>query len=324
MKKIITIISSSLFLFFFLCVHVQAQQTDASLALDPPNPLPKSTVKITLASYSFNTGIAFITWQVNGNTVLAGRGSDTLTLLTGDVGMTSRIFVKAELADGSFVTKTINVSPSSVLLLYEAPKSYVPVLYEGRSLPSDGATVRVTAIPQMSEGGIMLDPATLSYSWYLDGQLLKNYSGYGRQSASIELNYLQDRDDIKVVVYSPSGNTATKTITVTPHPVMPLLYTYDQIFGTTLKNLVERRFEVTKDFTLSLEPFYVSDKEIKSPTYTWFLDGLPSTPLGGRLLALHPKENSYGSKLLTIKVAGPTRVLQNAELETELIFDTRK
>ncbi len=323
MKKIITILSSCIYLFFF-CTHAYAQQTDAFITLDPPNPSPKSTVRITLSSYSFNTGIAFITWQMDGNTILQGRGADTLTLQTADVGVTSRIFVKAELADGSFVTKTLSITPSSVILIYEAPKSYVPVLYEGRSLPSDGATVRVTAIPQMSDKGVMLDPATLSYSWYIDDQLLKNYSGYGKQSATIELNYLQDSDDIRVVVYSPNGTTATKTITITPHPVMPLLYVYDQIFGTTLKNLIERRFEVVKDFTLSLEPFYVSDKETKSPTYTWFLDGLPSTPLGGRLLALHPKENSYGSKLLTIKIAGPTRVLQNAELETELIFDTRK
>lgn len=324
MKKIITTIFSYFLIFFFLCTQAHAQQTDASFILSPQNPEPKSTVQITLTSQSFNTGIAFITWQVEGKNFLQGRGEDVLTLKTGDTGTVSHISVRAELIDGTFVTKNITLSPSSVTLLYEAPKSYVPVTYEGRSLPSSGATVRVTAIPQMSDGGVMLDPSSLSYSWYINDQILKNSSGYGRQSANIDLDYLQESNDIKVVVYSPNGTIISKTITITPHEVMPLLYTYTQLFGTDLNSLVEKRFEATNDFTLSLEPFYISDKETKSPTYTWFLDGLPSTPFGGRLLALHPKENSYGSKTLTIKVEGPTKVLQTADLSTELIFDTRK
>lgn len=316
------ILFSLLFLFVFFPVY--AQEMDGALTFDPPNPVPKSTVNISLSSYSFNTGIAFFTWQINGVTVLQGAGANVLTVKMGEVGTVSTVFVRAELADGSFITKSVTLSPSSVLLLYEAPKSYVPVLYEGRSLPSDGATVRVTAIPQMSDGGTMLNPSTLSYSWYIDGELLSNYSGYGKQAADIPLDYLRDSDDIKVVVYSPRGGTATKTINIRPHSVMPLLYTYDQLFGTNLNNLIGKRFEITRDFAVSLEPFYVSSKETREPVYTWFLNGLPSTPLGGRVLSLHPKENSYGSQTLTVKVEGPAKVIQTAETTTELIFDTRK
>ena len=105
---------------------------------------------------------------------------------------------------------------------------------------------------------------------------------------------------------------------------MPLIYTYDPILGTNFTTLATRRFEAVKDFTLALEPFYVSDKEGKGPTYTWYLDGSPSTPLGGLVLGMSPKENSYGSKMLSIVVEGNDRRLQKVETKLELIFDTRK
>ena len=214
-----------------------------------------------------------------------------------------------------------------MLLLFEAYKSYVPPLYEGKSLPSDGALIRVTAFPQISDNGVPVPPSQLSYVWYSNDVVLKSASGAGRQSALIRLDFLQNSDDIKVLVRSLLGNTGTKTITVQAHPVMPLMYLYDQILGPNFTTLIEKRLEIVKDFTLSLEPFYVSLKEDasgKEPTYNWFLDGLPTTPIGGRLLSMHPKEDSYGTKMLNIVVTGPDKRIQKEEVTTELIFDTRK
>jgi hypothetical protein len=105
---------------------------------------------------------------------------------------------------------------------------------------------------------------------------------------------------------------------------MPLLYLYDPILGVQFDKPLDKRFETTSDFTVSLEPFYVSYNDEGEPSYNWFIDGLPTTPIGGRLLALRPKENSYGSNLLSIMIYGPDRRIQKAETSTEIIFDTRK
>jgi hypothetical protein len=296
----------------------------AKITLSPQNPLPKSSVSLTLESYSFNVDTAIITWKVNGAVVARGEGEKTISVKTGGVGEGVRVNVTAENADGSSIEQTININPSSVVLLFEAPKSYVPPLYEGRSLPSDGALVRVTALPQISDNGSPVPPSMLSYSWYLNDSIIPGVSGRGKQSASIRLDYMENKNEIKVLARSPLGNTGTKTITVLPHALMPLLYVYDPVLGSDFNKAVERRFEATKDFTLSLEPFYVSQKEQKNPVFSWFLDGLPTTPLGGRILALHPQENSYGSKMLTIKVTGPDKRIQKTETGLELIFDTRK
>jgi hypothetical protein len=322
MRKLITL-TTLLFLQFFSFSCVYADLT-AKITLSPQNPLPKSSVSLTLESYSFNVDTAIITWKVNGAVVARGEGEKTISVKTGGVGEGVRVNVTAENADGSSIEQTININPSSVVLLFEAPKSYVPPLYEGRSLPSDGALVRVTALPQISDNGSPVPPSMLSYSWYLNDSIIPGVSGRGKQSASIRLDYMENKNEIKVLARSPLGNTGTKTITVLPHALMPLLYVYDPVLGSDFNKAVERRFEATKDFTLSLEPFYVSQKEQKNPVFSWFLDGLPTTPLGGRILALHPQENSYGSKMLTIKVTGPDKRIQKTETGLELIFDTRK
>ncbi len=322
MKKILILFIS--ILFFSSSSSFVFAQISSTINLEPRNPEPKSIVVLTLESYAFDVNTAIITWKANGKTVLQGQGEKSLSLKTGSVGESSKIGVTAELADGSFVEQSISVTPSSITLLFESPNSYVPLLYEGRSLPGEGALVRVSALPSISDNGVPVPPSSLSYTWYINDTVLKAASGAGKQSASIRLDYFKTKTEVKVIARSPLGNSGEKTLTLYPHKVMPLIYTYDSILGSNFANLIGKRFEATEDFTFSLEPFYVSDEQQKPASFVWYLDGLPSTPLGGRLLSLHPKENSYGSKILTIDVFGSDKRLQKGSSRTELIFDTRK
>lgn len=323
MNKIITAFFVLVTLFISEISFVSAT-ISATINITPQNPNPKSFVTLTLESYSLDVSTSMITWKSGDEVLLEGQGKEKLTLKTGDVGETTIVTVTALSADGASITQSINITPSSVILLYEAPQSYVPLLYKGKSLPSTGALVRVSALPSVSDNGIPVSPSNLSYTWYSDDTIIKNQSGLAKQSVTVRLDFLKTKSEIKVIVRSPFGNTAEKTLTIYPHDVMPLLYTYDSILGTNFTKAIERRFESVSDFTLSLEPFYVSDEGNKPATYMWYLDGLPATPVGGRILGLTPKANSYGSKLLTISVAGADRRLQKSEVSTELIFDTRK
>jgi hypothetical protein len=322
MKKFYT--SFLYLLTVFFVTYITASAISGTITLDPKNPEPKSTVKLTLESYSFDVDSAVITWKVNGVVTRKGRGEDSLQIKTGDVGTSNEVTVLAETDNGEELEQKITITPSSIILLYEAPKSYVPLLYEGRSLPSTGASVKVTALPVLSDEGTPVPPSSIAYAWYIDDTILKSSSGSGKQSLTTRLDYLKEVTSIRVVARSPKGNIATKTIEIRPHDIMPLIYTYDPILGPNFTTLLEKRFEAVKDFTLSLEPFYVSDKETRSPAFTWYLDGSPSTPLGGKILGMSPQPNSYGTKMLSIVVEGFDRRLQKAETKLELIFDTRK
>jgi hypothetical protein len=298
---------------------------DASISIEPENPNPYSVVTLTLVSYSFNVNTATIIWSAGNKTLLAGTGEKKLSLRLGAVGERATIHVRASTATGETYDADVSITPASVDLVYETPESYVPPFYEGRSLPGEGANVRITALPSIQSSGAQLPPSSLSYEWYISGELIDSASGAGKQSALLPLDYLNSSTDIKVRVSSPSGVTAENSVTIFPHQVLPLTYVHDEVLGTDHSQLISRRFESTQPFTIALEPLYLSTKEDVSTDveYSWLLDGLPITPTNGLLLSFQPKENSYGSQHLSISVSNNSRRLQTAETSLDLVFDTR-
>lgn len=298
-------------------------QASARIDLTPENPEPRSSVRLTLTSFAFDVSSSLITWKVNGTQVLSGDGERNLTVRTGDVGESQVVTVTAQNQAGYFVEQKITITPASVALIYEAPRSHVPFFYEGRSFASTGGLVKVTALPSMSDGGGVIPSTSLSYTWYVNGEVLRNFSGFGKQSAEFRLDYLQDTNEVRVVARTPKGASASKTITISPFEIKPVLYRYNEIFGAQLNSPVSSRLETTATVALKLEPYFISSKEDRPSTYKWLLDGFDVTPLQGQVLALVPKENSYGVRNLNVQVTGPDRRLQSAETSIELIFDTR-
>jgi hypothetical protein len=299
---------------------------DASVSLTPSTPLPNTAEVLTLTSYSFDVNTAMITWKSGGKTLLSGFGAKTLSVSMGDVGQIIPISYRAETADGSYVEGTIALSAQSVDLVYEPIESYAPTFYEGLTLPGEGSAVRITAVPTIGEAGKRLAPSNLSYSWYVNGEYMDGASGAGRSTMTILLDYLTNSTEVRVLVRSPSGSVAEKTISIAPHDVIPALYAYDDILGVDLSRMFVRRLELDRDITLSLQPYFLSNRLSlsKTATYEWYMDGLPVTPLQPTQLALKPKENSYGTRLLSVVVGNSKRELQETKSELEIVFDTRK
>lgn len=320
------ILSRILFLLAVALLPLQANaQANATVSLSPPYPGPYEQVALTASSYAFDIDVALITWKRGNETLLSGVGAKKLTLTTGAGGTTIPITYTITTANGQSVTGSTTISPQSVELLYESKESYVPPFYEGRSLPSEGALVRVSAIALITEGGTRVPSSNLSYNWYLNGEYLEGASGVGRSSVNVTLDYLTDVNEIKVLIRSPRGITTQETVSVYPHAVMPLFYAYNDALGTDFSKTFWRRIELTGDITLSLEPYYLSNKGNLNSTasYGWYLDGLPVTPQEKTLLSLRPKENASGVRTLSVIVENTKRVLQRAQSEIEIIFDTR-
>ncbi len=298
---------------------------DVSVSMSPTNPAPYQETTITLTSASFDVNGAMITWKSGGTTLLSGLGAKKVTVTAGASGQEIPISYTVITVDGGGASGSFIVSSQTVELLYESRESFVPPFYQGRSLPSEGAVVRVTALPSLSEGGVRIQASSLAYSWYLNGEFLENASGVGRSVATIALDYLSDSNDVRVVVRSPRGSVAEKRTSISPHAVMPLLYSYDEVLGTNLTKTFWRRLETSKDITLSLVPFYFSSNNEfeNTASYSWYLDGLPVTPMEKTLLSLRPRENSVGIRTLSVMVESAKRKLQKATNEIEVIFDTR-
>lgn len=303
---------------FTLPLYVSA--ADVSIKLDPASPEPYSKVTLSLVSYDLNVDTSMVVWTVSGKEAKRGLGEKTLSLSTGPVGLSIPVSVVVSDTNGTVIQSSINVTPESVSLVWESVESYVPPFYEGLALPSDGAAVRVTAIPNMS-----IPPNQLSYTWFVSDQAVTSASGAGKQSFTTNLDTLTDTTKIRVVVRSPQGTSAEKTLSISPHPVLPMIYSYDDLLGTNYSLSFVRRLELAKDVTLSLEPFYLSAKNGLESTasYAWYVDGLPVTPQEKTLLALHPKENAYGVRNLSITLGNTKRRLQTAQADLQVVFDTR-
>jgi hypothetical protein len=322
MKTLKLFILSTLIL---LPSFVYAVSSDLVINLDPGTPAPYEKVTLSLVSYSLDIDNSLIVWTASGKKIYQGIGAKTFSVQAGGVGQDIPVTVTVTSPTGK-VTASINITPQSVDLVWETPESYVPPFYEGKSLPGEGADVRVTALPSISVNGKQFAASNLSYSWYVNDELIGSASGQGRQTAILGLDYLSTKTDIKVSVRAVGGQEASKTITIYPHKVLPLLYTYDDVLGTNFSQQIVRRLETAKDITISLVPFFLSARKGLEQTanYSWILGGQSVTPPEKTLLALHPVANSSGSKPLQILISNSMRRLQDTEFDLDIIFDTRK
>ncbi len=311
---------------FILEVSIARADLIGNLVLDPVNPGPYSSVTVTLTSYDFDVDNSNISWTINGKLVSSGPGVKQIKITTGAVGTATNISAKATVPGGQIFRATMMLTPASVDLTWESPESFVPPFYEGRSLPAEGATVRVNATPHMSSLGKVLSSADVSYAWYKNDEFIDKLSGRGKSSADINLEYLTDVTSVKVVARAPDGSTATKSIDLYPHNIVPIFYLYDPILGPDLSNAITKRFETTKEFTLRFIPFFFSLNKVagSGATFSWTIDGLPITTEDDTTVTLRPKENSYGSRVLGINLENSNRILQNTESTLNVVFDTRQ
>lgn len=311
---------------FLIGINFTHAELVGNFILDPENPGPYEQVTVTLSSYDFDVNSADVMWKVDGKTVSSGPGVKQIKLNTNAVGTYNTVSAIAKLADGQIFQADMNVSPSSVVLLWESPESYTPPFYEGRTLPAEGASVRVTAIPQMTSYGKIVGPADISYSWYRNDEYVDSASGRGKQAADINLEYLSDSTIVKVLARAPDGTSATKSITIYPHAISPIFYLYDPILGTDLTRAITSRFETTKEFTLRFVPYFFSlnNRVGDGASFTWTLDGLPIDTEDPTTITLRPKENTFGSRILGVALENTKRVLQNAKVDLNVVFDTRQ
>lgn len=310
---------------FFVGINLTHAELIGNFTLSPENPGPYEEVTVKLESYDFDVNSADIIWKIDGKTISSGPGVKQIKVTTGAVGTFNSISLVAKLADGQIFQASMNISPSSVVLLWESPESFVPPFYEGRSLPAEGATVRVTAIPQMVSYGKIVGPSDISYSWYRNDEYMESASGRGKQAADISLEYLSDSTIIKVLAVAPDGTKATKNITIYPHTILPIFYLYDPILGTNLTRAITNRFETTREFTLRFVPYFFSlnNGAGDGASFVWSLDGLPIDTEDSTTITLRPKENAFGSKLLSVALENSKRILQNAKTDLNIVFDTR-
>lgn len=311
---------------FAISLGISHAQLAADLVVPTNNINPYETIKVTVQSYSFDVDNALLTWKVNGATVRSSIGEKTLSVTLGGPGTKTTVVLLARDSSGEEIELSRVFSPQSVTLMWESLESYTPPFYKGKALPGEGATIQVVALPEFFENGKRIPATNLAYAWYVHGEFVSSASGRGRSTFTTSLDYLRNEHIVKVIVRSESGSQSEHSITIRPHTVMPLFYTYDTLLGPNMSYGFVRRFETTKEVTLFVAPYYLSTKGAPrgSERFSWTLNGLPVTPTSPYTITLRPQDDSYGAQTLLVSIDQLKRKLQGTETSIEIVFDSRK
>lgn len=297
----------------------------AEIVPSPEYPKAYEDVSLTIRTFSFDVDLAFITWKVDSRVFASGVGVKSIKVNTKSTGTVTPIEARAVLPNGDSVTLVFNLSAQSVDLVWEALESYTPPFYEGLSLPGEGALVKVVAFPSFVENGVGIPPNNVAYAWTVNDQRMPAASGLGKQTLTTRLDYLSDSTIIKVLARTPGGSVAESSITILPNEIDPLFYLYDPILGVNYAHAITKRFEMTKEASLKLEPYYLSRVagQDTGESYFWTIDGVAVTTQTPTLISLRPKEKSYGVKNLAVAIENTKRRLQQAAASLEIVFDSR-
>ncbi len=269
-------------LIFVLC-FVSLLYTDIVMAqtvngivitTNPEYPIPGSIVKVTLETYQFDVETAKISWYIDNKLIAEGIGKRTIELKYPDLGVTSKLKVVATInGDQNYVGGKV-FGGATVNLLYEPVNSYVPVWYQGGTLPSEGGKVKLYAEAYLYNNKKQIPSENLIYNWTINEEPTPNISGMGKNSPIIDLDPIVGEAYVQLTVKSIDGLYEARASTrITPvAPILKVYYLNDEVFP----HFMDYTYKMNRaETTLSAEPFYTPIE--KNIMYTWTINSIPST-----------------------------------------------
>ena len=274
-----------------LRADVDVQSTDIIADVSPSNPGPYTNVTITLSSYATDLSKAMIEWKSGDKIILSGFGKTSYSFKTlGPNNTTS--FLVTVLPTGSVkeVTKVIAITPSDVVMLWQAIDGYTPPFYRGKSFISSEGLIKVVAMPNTT--GTTADKNKMTYAWSLSDQADQNASGYGKDSYTFRNSNLNASENVSVDISSLSGNySGTGSVVVPIVDPKIIFYKRSPTEGVLYENALGNEFTMTEDeATVVAEPYFLAYKGNENDfTYSWQINGQDiDTPTKKTELTIRP------------------------------------
>ncbi|MBY0376504.1 hypothetical protein K2P96_00840 [Patescibacteria group bacterium] len=296
-----------------------------SMSVVPPSPEPNEGVTVTVSSFAANLDTVNITWLVNGKNVLSGIGKKTLSSTAPKAGGKTTIIAKIALPDGE-IDKTVTISPSVMVLLWQATNSYVSPFYKGKALLPSESEVKIVALPEIKTGGVMVNPKNMTYTWQKDYSNVGDAGGYGKNSFAFTNDYLDDTNNVSVVAstldqnYSASGN-----INVTASQPQISFYKKDPSLGTDWQNAIPSTHNIVGGETLQAVPYFITPKTIQLPelNFSWFINDIAvkiTNSYQKDLMPLKIPDGASGTSRLRLEIENTSKLSINAKKTIDVKF----
>ncbi len=283
----------------------------------PNDPSPNQDVSINLTSYDFNLDLSQIVWTINNQIVASGLGLKKINFKLGNQNSPSIVNVSIVSPLGQRVLKTFNFNPGTVDLLWQA-NTYTPSFYQGKSLPSLGSTIKLLAIPNITDGQKNKIPdSRLVFNWYKNDKLLSESSGIGKNTTDIKLDNIISQTNIKVNVSSLTGNSAVGSTTI--RVVNPQVIFYPNNSSSTIYSALGNVISGGSVVNIIAEPYYFSLDDLinQSIIFQWLSGNkiISNTP------NLYLDNNRPNSLPLTLVVSNQNSILQKVSKDVTILLN---
>ncbi|MFH1201106.1 MAG: hypothetical protein V1484_02130 [bacterium] len=290
----------------------------------PENPAPNENVNIILNSYSSDLDSVLISWSVNGKNVSVGIGQKSFSLNAPNAGEETSVIATTSLPDGAIDTKVI-IRPSVMVLLWQAKDSYVPPFYKGKAMPSPDSTVKVVALPEIKTGSSLVNPKNMTYLWKKDYTNNQDGSGYGKSSFTYINDYLEDSNNIGVVVSTVDQKYSSATsVSIGMTKPKIIFYKNDINFGTLWEQALSDGHKILYNEVLEAAPYFISPSDLRIPTLTWdwFInDEMVSAPFYRKnTMPLKVQAGTSGTSKIRLEINNTEKIFESAIKEISVEF----
>jgi hypothetical protein len=295
-----------------------------SVSIYPAQPGPSQNIEVDAESYSVNLDTIKLTWLVNGRVVNSGIGLKSITATTGAVGSKTTISLSAATPIGD-ITKTVSVQPASVHLSWEGV-TYTPGFYKGAPLPVGESGVNIVAFPELLKGGIKVADGSLIYTWKVNGSVISDSSGYGKNAFLYKYPQVSRPVTIEVVVSTTDQSaSASASVNITPTDPKVVIYEDNPVLGLLTNTAINQSFSIKDAETRVVAvPYFFSTKNRSDfdLAYKWAVAGNPV--LGSAddpsAIVLRPDAGASGSAEVSVDVNQTNSILQAARSLFTIIF----
>ena len=268
-----------------------------SISATPQYPAPRSQVTLSFLSSSLDLTNATLDVAANGKSVYKGSVRPVAVVLGGTGSITA---ITATMSfGGATYEQTLRIQPQDVVLVAE-PVSSAPALYPGKPFVPLEGSVRIVAMADMKNAeGSPLVPATLSYSWTVDGTRIANSSGIGKATLMVAAPLQYRARDISVAVSSQDGSLAGgASVSLTAREPVVRIYEHDPLLGIRFTRALTGTYAIkSAESTLFAAPFSFPTTR-GAPLLQWFLSG--SAAQTGNSITLRPTGDGQGSASLSV------------------------
>ncbi len=294
---------------------IDSIQNNIQVSIVPESPVAGGSVTIHLTSYNTPLDQATISYTVNGKVLGKGLGLTDFTTTAGAVGSSLKILISIVTAGGQTFQKTLAIQPADIDLIWQA-SSYVPPFYQGKALYPHQGLITFTAIPNVSaNGNVAKSIGTYTYTWKKDGDVLSDFSGYGKSTFSLRGTIISRPFTIAVDVSTAQGVLIGQA-TATVQPQVPQIAFYENnpllgvLYNKNLKNITMQG----KELSISAVPyFFNAGNEPAALQYKWTMNGQSIvSQIDPSILTVRNDNSASGKTSISLQISNTLAILQTA------------